>query len=296
MTGGRRILLLHHAGRPEVREAAAYVTARLDSVGIAVEQVTADSTEAPEAPRAAAGAELVLVLGGDGTLLRGAELARGVAVPLLGVNLGHVGFLAEVESADLAATLDRVVHADYAVEERMTVDVRVTEGAHVAYAGWALNEAAVVKTDRARMLECILEVDGRPVSRLGCDGVVCATPTGSTAYAFSGGGPVVWPQVAALLVVPISAHALFARPLVISPDSVVGVELLPGAGRPATDGAGLLWCDGRRAVPLAAGTRVEVRRGDKPVLLARLSEQSFTDRLVAKFALPVEGWRGGARD
>lgn len=120
----------------------------------------------------------------------------------------------------------------------------------------------------------------------GCDGIVCATPTGSTAYAFSAGGPVVWPEVEALLMVPISAHALFAKPLVTSPDSVLAVEVQPHTPH------GVLWCDGRRTVELPAGARVEVRRGAVPVRLARLHQASFTDRLVAKFALPVQGWRG----
>jgi NAD+ kinase len=140
------------------------------------------------------------------------------------------------------------------------------------------------------MLEVILEVDGRPLSRWGCDGVVCATPTGSTAYNFSAGGPIVWPQVEAMCVVPISAHALFARSLVVAPTSVVAIEVMA-----QTEGAGVLWCDGRRTVDLPPGARIEVRCGTQPVRLARLQEAPFTDRLVAKFGLPVEGWRGERR-
>jgi NAD+ kinase len=205
---------------------------------------------------------------------------------LLGVNLGHVGFLAEAEREDLAATVDKVASCRYDVEERMTIDVVVRQNGEVTHLGWALNEASVEKNSRQRMLEVVAEIDGRPLSRWGCDGVVCATPTGSTAYAFSAGGPVVWPEVDALLVVPISAHALFARPMVVSPHSVVALELLP-----ATSG-GVLWCDGRRQVELPPGARVEVRRGEKPVRLARLHLTAFTDRLVTKFGLPVAGWRG----
>jgi NAD+ kinase len=135
----------------------------------------------------------------------------------------------------------------------------------------------------------VVEIDGRPLSRWGCDGVVCATPTGSTAYNFSAGGPVVWPAVEALLMVPISAHALFARPMVVAPTSVLAIEVMAG-----TAGAGVLWCDGRRAVDLPAGARIEVTRGDRPVRLVRLHEAPFTDRLVAKFGLSVEGWRGAS--
>jgi NAD+ kinase len=204
---------------------------------------------------------------------------------LLGVNLGHVGFLAEAERDDLTHTVERLLACDYAVEERLTLDVTVWS-ADGPQTEWALNEVSVEKAARERMLEVVVEVDGRPLSRWGCDGVVCATPTGSTAYAWSAGGPVVWPSVEAVLLVPISAHALFARPLVAAPTSVLAVELLPdGSG-------GVLWADGRRTLPLERGARVEARRSDNPVRLARLSPKPFTDRLVAKFELPVRGWRG----
>jgi NAD+ kinase len=212
-------------------------------------------------------------------------------VPLLGVNLGRVGFLAEAERDDLDKVVDRVVTRDYEVEERMTLDVVVRTNGDVIHQDWALNEASIEKASRERMLEVVTEVDGRPVSNFGCDGVVCATPTGSTAYAFSGGGPVVWPEVEALLMVPISAHALFARPLVAAPTSVLALNLLPDGGDAPNKGA-VMWCDGRRVVDLPAGARVEVRRGALPVRFARLHRAPFTDRLVAKFALPVDGWRG----
>jgi NAD+ kinase len=244
----------------------------------------------PVSGAAAEGAEMVIVLGGDGTLLRAAELSRTCGTPLLGVNLGHVGFLAEAERADLAATVDKVASGAYHVEERMTVDITVRHNGDIAHTGWALNEASVEKDSRQRILEVVAEIDGRPLSRWGCDGVVCATPTGSTAYAFSAGGPVVWPEVEALLVVPISAHALFARPLVVSPHSVVALEVLSN-----TPG-GVLWCDGRRQIEVPPGGRVEVRRGELPVRLARLHQTPFTDRLVTKFGLPVAGWRGRVRD
>src|SRR5690606_14443467 len=223
-----------------------------------------------------------------------ADLTRTSGTPLLGVNLGHVGFLAEAEREDLAATVDRVVTRRYDVEERMTIDVVARRNGTVMGTTWALNEASIEKGERERMLEVVAEIDGRPLSRWGCDGVICATPTGSTAYAFSAGGPVVWPEVEALLVVPISAHALFARPLVVSPRSTVAIEVLPG-GPP-----GVLWADGRRRIDLHPGVRVEVCRSATPVRLARLhgiehSGALFTDRLVRKFGLPVEGWRGRAR-
>lgn len=291
---GREILLVAHTGRPAVLRSARQVVERLTGAGIGVrvlagdsELVVAPARVMPPQADAASGVELVMVLGGDGTLLRGAELARPAAVPILGINLGRVGFLAEAERDDLDATLDGVVDCSYDVEDRMTLDVTVRrDGADVALQ-WALNDTSVEKAARERLLEVMVEIDGRPLSRWGCDGVVCATPTGSTAYAFSAGGPVVWPEVQALLLVPISAHALFSRALVVAPSSVLAIEISTD-----TVGGGVLWCDGRRTVELRPGARVEVRHGRSPVLLAHLQSRPFTDRLVAKFALPVQGWRG----
>ncbi len=235
--------------------------------------------------------ELVVVVGGDGTILRAAEIARPSGTPLLGVNLGHVGFLAEADPDDVADVVDAVQHRRWCVETRTALEVRVLRGGDVVHRTWALNEVSVEKAARDRMLELLVEIDGRPLSRWGCDGVVCATPTGSTAYAFSAGGPVVWPEVDALLLVPISAHALFARPLVVAPTSLLAIEL---PLRPDGDGeaGAVLWADGRRTIDIPLGSRVEVRRHPQPVALARLHDKPFTDRLVAKFSLPVDGWRG----
>jgi len=294
----RTVLVTAHTGRENALRSAQLVAERLTAAGIAVRTIEGDfsfpkAEEVPLDADAATGAELIIVLGGDGSLLRAAELSRPAGVPLIGVNLGHVGFLAEAEADGLADTVDRVVAGQYVVEERMTIDVAVRSNGALIASTWALNEATAEKAARERMVEVIVEVDGRPLSRFGCDGVVCATPTGSTAYGFSAGGPVVWPEVEAMLLVPISAHALFAPPMVVSPQSVLAVEVIAGN---ETSGA-VLWCDGRRKVDLPPGARVEVRRGAQPVLLARLHAPgarggSFTDRLVAKFGLPVSGWRG----
>ena len=296
----RTMLVTAHTGRENAVRSARLVARRLTDAGISVRTITGEisypgAQEVPSSAEAAEGAELVIVLGGDGTLLRAAELSRPAKVPLIGVNLGHVGFLAEAEPDGLAELVDRAVERRYTVEERMTIDVTARSNGSALESGWALNEATVEKAARERMIEVIIEVDGRPLSRWGCDGVVASTPTGSTAYAFSAGGPVVWPEVDALLMVPISAHALFAPPMVVSPHSVLAVELI---AEHETSGA-VLWCDGRRKVDLPPGARVEVRRGALPVLLARLQgpgPAGFTDRLVAKFGLPVAGWRGRTRE
>jgi NAD+ kinase len=292
----RRVLLVVHGGRTDAVALAREVAQDLCAAGIEVRAESGEAVDlvacgvvAVDTSHAAEGCELVIVLGGDGTILRGAELARPYDVPLLGVNLGHVGFLAEAEVEEVSSVVRAVVDRTWTVEERTTLEVVVTlDGVEFART-WALNEASVEKSSRDKMLEVLVEVDARPLSRWGCDGVVAATPTGSTAYAFSAGGPVVWPEVEALLVVPISAHALFARPLVVSPASRIAVELLPSKT------GGVLWCDGRRLVELPAGSRVEITRHPTPVRLARVQEAPFTDRLVAKFDLPVEGWRGTRR-
>jgi NAD+ kinase len=289
----REALLVTHTGHAANTEHALRIAELLVANGFGVRVLAdeaadlglADATKV-SGPDAAAGVEIVIGLGGDGTLLRAAELARPVGAPLLGVNGGRVGFLAEVEVDDIDETVHKVVARSYSVDERLTIDLSVSVDGELIAEDWALNEASVEKAARERMLEVLVSVDDRPLSRWGCDGVVCATPTGSTAYAFSAGGPIVWPAVEALLVVPISAHALFSRPIVVAPSSMVSVDILPD-GIPA-----VMACDGRRTVDLPPGSRVEVRRGQQPVHVVRLHPQPFTDRLVAKFGLPVAGWRG----
>jgi NAD+ kinase len=284
------VLLVVHTGRAPAVTAAREVATALATHGLGVRVLANEAAElaidGATTTESADGAEVVIVLGGDGTLLRAAELARPTGTPLLGVNLGHVGFLAEIEPDDLAATVRHVEAKAYTVEERLTLDVTVRRGDEVVKTDWALNEASVEKAARERMIEVVAGIDGRALSRYGCDGLVLATPTGSTAYAFSAGGPVVAPDVEALLLVPISAHALFARPLVVGPHSTITVDLLPGAG------GAVLFCDGRRITELANGVRVEVRKGEHPVRLARIHPAPFTERLVGKFNLPTAGWRG----
>ena len=197
----RRVFLLAHTGRPAAIRSAELVVQGLLKHGLGVRVLAVEAADLPlppsvvtvsdATPAAVVGCELLVVLGGDGTLLRGAEISRASGVPMLGVNLGRVGFLAEAERDDLDQVVERVVTREYQVEERMTLDVVVHSDGTVVYTGWALNEAAVQKMSPDRMLEVVLEIDGRPVTGFGCDGIVCATPTGSTAYSFSAGGSIL---------------------------------------------------------------------------------------------------------
>jgi NAD+ kinase len=229
--------------------------------------------------------EAILVVGGDGTILRGAEIARTQQIPLLGINLGHVGFLAEAEPDALDVVVLAIVNRSWVLDPRLSLEVKVEFNNEIIWTSWALNEISIEKAAEERIVELVTAIDDRPVSRYAGDGVVVATPTGSTAYAFSAGGPIVWPNVAAFVLVPLSAHALFARPLVISPDSSVQIELMSKASA---------WADSRRGTELPAGSRITITRSEQPVLLARMNVEPFTDRLVAKFDLPTNGWRGSA--
>lgn len=296
----RSILVVAHAGRDDTVAAARRVVDALRGAGARPVLAPDDRAELSAVDGdfgdvdalgetvAADDLELAIVLGGDGTILRAAELVRDSGAPVLGINMGHVGFLAEIERDDMDDAVRRVIDRDYEVEERLALSVRVKDAAgEVVYETWALNEATVEKASRERMIEVVVEIDGRPLTSYGCDGMVVSTPTGSTAYNFSAGGPVIWPGVEAIAVIPLSAHALFARPLVVSTDAAVAIEMLE-----RTSGIGILWCDGRRSHELPPGARVVVRRSSQPVRLARLHPASFTDRLVRKFRLPVDGWRG----
>ncbi len=296
----RNILVVAHARREDTVRGAERVISALRAAGVrpvlAADDLSELAAELPDLGEIATlgsdvlteDVELAIVLGGDGTILRAAELVREGTAPILGINMGHVGFLAEIEADVLDDAVRRLIARDYDVEERMALAARVENAAgETIYQTWALNEATVEKASRERMLEVVIEIGGRPLSTFGCDGVVVSTPTGSTAYSFSGGGPVIWPSVEALVLVPLSAHALFARPLVVGPETAIAIEVLE-----RTNGVGILWCDGRRSHDLPPGARVVVQSSPDPVRLARLHPAEFTDRLVRKFRLPVEGWRG----
>lgn len=295
-SGRQRVVAVQtHLGRPEAVSAACDFVRSVTAHGLVV-AAEPDVAEAlhecsPDTQvidtNGMDGLEVVVVFGGDGTILKAAEWALGKRVPVLGVNLGHVGFLAELEVSDLPRIVDQVIRRDYAIENRLTISVELQPDpqGEVIWRSFAVNEVSIEKLSRRKMIEVLAQVDGLPVSRWGCDGLLVSTPTGSTAYAFSAGGPVMWPELEAFLMVPLSAHALFARPLVLGPDSEVVVDLVGGDA--------VLWCDGRRTVDAPLGSRVTVRRHENHLQVARLSAQPFTNRLVKKFGLSVEGFRSG---
>lgn len=294
----RTLVVMVHPTHPDAPAmAAAFIEAThdqqvdvwvpADHLAIMLDSLSDDARDRLTQREEPSEAEVVVVFGGDGTILRAGEWALPRHVPLLGVNLGHVGFLAELEPSGVASLAHHVVDRHYEVEERVTLQVTVHDSDDTPlWQSFAVNEVSLEKASRERMIEVLATIDGRRLSQWGCDGVLVSTPTGSTAYAFSAGGPVMWPDVEALIVVPLSAHALFARPLVISPRAHVDLTLMPQLNSTA-----VVWCDGRRSTDVAPGNRVEVVRGPDDLLIARLSEQPFADRLVRKFGLRVEGWR-----
>ena len=269
----RCILMLINASRQEAKGAAEQVVTILSKAGIDV----VDDVDSAQSP-----IELVLVLGGDGTILRGAEIALKLNVALLGINLGHVGFMAEVETFTYSEVAQSIIEKDFVLDERMLVSFQVKRKNQIIENGWALNEVSIERRSTT-MLELFVQIDERPLSRWGCDGIICATPTGSTAYAFSAGGPVLWPEVQALVLLPIAAHALFARPMVIAPTSTIVVAI------ESSDAS--LSADALRKIDLQKDDQILLTKNSALVKLAHLKSTIFTDRLVAKFKLPIEGWR-----
>ena len=274
MSNQRAIVLLVNASREEAKGAAETISKILVAAGIKI--YTPADSDIPSV-------EVVLVLGGDGTILRGAEFALKENIPLLGINLGHVGFMAEVEAFTFEKVAQAVIDKDYVLDPRMLLTFQVKRGKNIIDQGWALNEISIERKSTT-MAELFVQIDDRPLSRWGCDGIICATPTGSTAYAFSAGGPVLWPEVQAMVLLPIAAHALFAKPMVIAPTSTIGITI------ESSDAS--LSADALRKIELEKNDHIEITKNSNQVILAHLKSTIFTDRLVAKFKLPIEGWRG----
>ena len=289
MMSNREVLLVLHPHRPEAQVVAQEIVSALTQEGISFLSISPSEISGmkvitrEQLSRHLATIELALVLGGDGTILRGAEQVHGTNIPVLGINLGHVGFLAQIGRPSTATIIDAIRTKKYSTEKRMTLAYQVQRAGNVVAHGWALNEVTIERNTEA-MIELFVQVDHRPLSRWGCDGVICATPTGSTAYAFSAGGPVVWPEVEALVLLPLAAHALFSDPMVISPESEIAIDV--------ESDVGALSADGLRKFALIEKDRVVLSSDKSFINLAHIEAAPFTDRLVAKFKLPVDGWRG----
>ena len=277
----KSILLVTHPMRAEAisaaNEIAKLLIAKQIKVYSTIDTVGANSFSDSDQ------VDLAVVLGGDGTMLRAAQICRGKNTPILGINLGHVGFLAEIDRPSVAQIVDSISAGSFTVEERMSLNYQLQRSGKTILDGWALNEVLVERNDH-QMIDLFVQIDHRPLSRWWCDSVICATPTGSTAYAYSAGGPVVWPEVDALVLLPLAAHALFSRPMVVSPNSEIVLDL-------ESESADLN-ADGIRRTKLEKSDRIILTSAKEDVLLAHIKAATFTDRLVAKFKLPVEGWRG----
>ena len=274
MMSQRNVLIFVNSARAEAKNASETIISKLSEANI--KAFSSNDSSIPAV-------ELVLVLGGDGTILRGAEYAVAHNVPLLGINLGHVGFMAEVEAFTYEDVAEAVINKGYVSDERMLLSFEVKRNGSIIESGWAFNEVSIERKSTT-MVELFVQIDNRPLSRWGCDGIICATPTGSTAYAFSAGGPVLWPEVQALVLLPIAAHALFAKPMVIAPSSTIGIAI------ESSDAS--LSADALRKIELKKDDEIAITKSGTQITLAHLKSTIFTDRLVAKFKLPVEGWRG----
>ena len=277
----KTVLLVTHPTRPEAISTANELTKLL--TGKQINVFATIKTDGANDFKATDQIDLAVVLGGDGTMLRAAEIFRGKQVPILGINLGHVGFLAEIERPSLTEIVDAIAAGTFSIEERMSLNYQLLRDGKVIQSGWALNEVVVERNDH-QMIDLFVQIDHRPLSRWWCDAVICATPTGSTAYAYSAGGPVVWPEVDALVLLPLAAHALFSKPMVVSPKSEIAIDL-------ESDSADLN-ADGIRRTKLQKNDRIVLTSDKEDILLAHIKPATFTDRIVAKFKLPVEGWRG----
>jgi len=277
----KTVLLVTHPTRPEAISTANELTKLL--TGKQIKVFATIKTDGANDFKATDQIDLAVILGGDGTMLRAAEIFRGKQVPILGINLGHVGFLAEIERPSLTEIVDAIASGTFSIEERMSLNYQLLRGGKIIQSGWALNEVVVERNDH-QMIDLFVQIDHRPLSRWWCDAVICATPTGSTAYAYSAGGPVVWPEVDALVLLPLAAHALFSKPMVVSPKSEIAIDL-------ESDSADLN-ADGIRRTKLQKNDRIVLTSDKEDILLAHIKPATFTDRIVAKFKLPVEGWRG----
>lgn len=273
-----------HPGRSEAGDAAGRLRSWVADHGITTRDFDGADTEDDARARAFAdGLDLVVSVGGDGTFLRAAHVASRAAVPVLGVKVGTMGFLTEVEPDEAPTVLERVIQGSARIEERLAV-VAESDGAAVFPPQWALNEMIVEKTARHRLIRLAVYVGDVYVTTFSADGVIVATPTGSTAYSFSAGGPIVSPDVACIVVTPIAAHMVFDRSLVLSAEEHVRLEVVG-------EEPGLLSADGRGSLELPIGASVGIGRASNPARLVRRDDAPAFHALVRdKFDLP-EGER-----
>ena len=222
-------------------------------------------------------ADLVICFGGDGTILHMAKAATRYDLPILGVNIGTMGFMAELESTELEL-LSRLSTDDFEIDRRMMLDVTVTRGEEQLFHDFCLNDAVITKGAIARIIHLGVKFDGRQALECGGDGIVVATPTGSTAYSLSAGGPIVEPEAHSILITPICAHDMVSRSVVASENRTVTVELLQNARRNA-----FLSVDGGKALRLNMGDVTTIRKSAKETKLLRLKERSFYDIVNLKF-------------
>lgn len=279
----KSVLLVVHPTRPAAAKFGNLLAEKFTAEKYQVFSNFPDLINSAKELETVVGISAAIVLGGDGTILRAAELVRGHDIPIIGVNLGNVGFLAEIAQPSVDEIVNAVQKGELHREPRLVLKYEIIRAGKVFSQGWALNEVAVERSS-TQMLELFVQIDGRPLSKWGCDGVICATPTGSTAYAFSAGGPVLWPEVSALVLLPLAAHALFSRPMVVSPDCEIVIDVSSQNAQISSDGL--------RQTVLIAGDRIVLTKDASKIQLAYIANGKFTDRLVAKFKLPIEGWRG----
>lgn len=283
-----RVGLVVHAGRPRAVEAARRAAATLvahDVVVVALDRdvaaLTLDgSVTAVDRDGFVDDTDVVLSFGGDGTFLRAAHRCRDAGVPVLGVNLGRVGFLAEVELDGLESAVLALVGGDYRVEARRTVEASVhAPDGHEVGRAWALNDVSIEKTARQRLLLMELVVAGEFFAEVPADAMVLSTPTGSTAYSLSAGGPILSPSVDALVVTPVAPHSLFDRTIVTAPGEQVTVRVV------ADQAPAVLSVDGRDPLAVPAGGEVRALTSAVPVQLVRVDPPHFYELVRRKFAL-----------
>ena len=270
-----RVSFVVHEGRPAAVTAAATLRGRLEDRGVACDGAGAEPVD------------LVIAIGGDGTFLRGAHAAAALGAPVVGVKVGRLGFLTEVEPHEAEALVLAALAGEAPIEERLAVVAEPLGG--VAFeAQWGLNEIMIEKLARQRLVRLRVDVDGEYVTTFSADGVIVASPTGSTAYSFSARGPIVSPTVPALVITPVAPHMVFDRSIVLDATQQVTLEVIG-------DEPGLLSADGRDTIELPVGADVRIQASERPARFVRRPDApGFLARVREKFGLPDEPTAAGA--